>query len=481
MTKTLISFIGKGSKLNNQNYSNNNSTDFSNKTGYRKTRYTLNGQESDEVTFICKALYDFLKPEKILIIGTTGSSWSEVLSNFLSREKLSDQSDLYHRLKMREDSNTDDSKENVSRDVNEISRFISKELNIEFICRIYDENSENELFTTIIENICRGDTITLDVTHGFRFTPMCALMAIQYLAYIKNVEIEKIYYGWLENNKAVKPVKDLSWMLSLNKWITAFSQYNRTNDISIFSQLIGNQETENTIKDASFYEKLTYASNSIDKLKKLDIDRIFNSEDPVLRSFKEPFSQKLAYINEKNTSRVIFKLSQQYLKARDYIHAVIYLHETFMVRYSEIGTLKHDLRNINDIPDELYDEITNQLATICSILKEKQKDSSGKNKDRQADDAKKIIQTINDLANKTNKEKRKKYFDIYDKIAKYYMLYIFDKNYLFLELNSLRNGIVHGNPNEKIKSKFYKNDATMYQILKELSKKVNDSLFREQI
>ncbi len=98
MTKTLISFIGKGSKLNNQNCSNNNSTDFSNKSGYRKTRYTLNGQESDEVTFICKALYDFLKPEKILIIGTTGSSWSEVLSNFLSGEKLSDQSDLYRAV-----------------------------------------------------------------------------------------------------------------------------------------------------------------------------------------------------------------------------------------------------------------------------------------------------------------------------------------------------------------------------------------------
>lgn len=466
MTRTLISFIGKAN----------------NKTGYRKTSYTLNGQKSDEVTFICKALYDFLKPEKILIIGTVGSCWSEVLTNFLSEEKLSSHSDLTQRLRKREESNTGDTRENVSRDVDEISLLISKELNIEFICRIYDENSENELFTTIIENISHGDTITLDVTHGFRFTPMCALMAIQYLAYIKNIEIEKIYYGWLENNLDKKPVKDLSWMLSLNKWITAFSQYNKTNDISIFSQLIGNQEAEKTINDASFYEKLTYASNSIDKLKELDVERIFDSEDPVLRSFKEPFSEKLAYINEKTTSRAIFKLSQQYLEARDYMHAVIYLHETFMVRYSEIGTLKHDLRNINDIPDELYDEITNQLATICSILKqEKQKDSSGKNKDRQADDAKKIIQTINDLTNKTNKEKRKKYFDIYDKIAKYYMLYIFDKNYLFFELNSLRNGIVHGNPNEKIKSKFYKDDATMYQKLKELSKKVKDSLFREQI
>lgn len=480
MTKTLISFIGKGSKLNNQNYSNNNSTDFSNKTGYRKTRYTLNGQESDEVTFICKALYDFLKPEKILIIGTTGSSWSEVLSNFLSGEKLSDQSDLYHRLKMREDSNTDDSRENVSRDVDEISRFISKELNIEFICRIYDENSENELFTTIIENICRGDTITLDVTHGFRFTPMCALMAIQYLAYIKNVEIEKIYYGWLENNKEVKPVKDLSWMLSLNKWITAFSQYNRTNDISIFSQLIGNQEAEKTINDSSFYEKLTYASNSIDKLKELDVDRIFDSEDPVLRSFKEPFRQKLAYINEKNTSRAIFKLSQQYLEARDYIHAVIYLHETFMVRYSEIGTLKHDLRH--RVSSKFSDEIKKQLTVVKEKLqielnnKNRITSSSAKNQNKRINDS---INEINNFLEKKQFGKTIICFKVYDNIAKYYMSNVSEYKKIFQKLNDLRNGIVHGNPTNEIRNEFYKDDATMYQKLKDLSKEVNNSLFRE--
>lgn len=350
MTRTLISFIGKAN----------------NKTGYRKTRYTLNGQESDEVTFICKALYDFLKPEKIVIIGTVGSCWSEVLTNFLSEEKISGHIELRRRLRNREESNTVDTREKVSRDVDEISLLISKELNIEFICRIYNENSENELFTTIIESISHGDTITLDVTHGFRFTPMCALMAIQYLAYIKNIEIEKIYYGWLENNLDKKPVKDLSWMLSLNKWITTFSQYNKTNDISIFSQLIGNQEAEKTINDASFYEKLTYASNSIDKLKELDVDRIFDSEDPVLRSFKEPFSEKLAYINEKNTSRAIFMLSQQYLEARDYMHAVIYLHETFMVRYSEIGTLKHDLRH--RVSSKFSDEIKKQLTVVKEKL-----------------------------------------------------------------------------------------------------------------
>lgn len=480
MTKTLISFIGKGSKLNNQNCSNNNSTDFSNKSGYRKTRYTLNGQESDEVTFICKALYDFLKPEKIVIIGTVGSCWSEVLTNFLSEEKLSGHIELRQRLRNREESNTVDTREKVSRDVDEISLLISKELNIEFICRIYNENSENELFTTIIESISHGDTITLDVTHGFRFTPMCALMAIQYLAYIKNIEIEKIYYGWLENNLDKKPVKDLSWMLSLNKWITAFSQYNKTNDISIFSQLIGNQEAEKTINDASFYEKLTYASNSIDKLKELDVDRIFDSEDPVLRSFKEPFSEKLAYINEKNTSRAIFMLSQQYLEARDYMHAVIYLHETFMVRYSEIGTLKHDLRH--RVSSKFSDEIKKQLTVVKEKLqielnnKNRITFSSAKNQNKRINDS---INEINNFLEKKQFGKTIICFKVYDNIAKYYMSNVSEYKKIFQKLNDLRNGIVHGNPTNEIRNEFYKDDATMYQKLKDLSKEVNNSLFRE--
>ncbi len=102
--------------------------------------------------------------------------------------------------------------------------------------------------------------------------------------------------------------------------------------------------------------------------KKLDIDLIFDSEDPVLRSFKKPFKQKLAYINENCISYSIFKLSQQYLEARDYMHAVIYLHETFMVRYSEIGTLKHDLRH--NVSSEFSDEIKEQLSVIKEKLQQ---------------------------------------------------------------------------------------------------------------
>lgn len=50
---------------------------------------------------------------------------------------------------------------------------------------------------------------------------------------------------------------------------------------------------------------------------------------------------------------------------------------------------------------------------------------------------------------------------------------------IFQKLNDLRNGIVHGNPTNEIRNEFYKDDATMYQKLKDLSKEVNNSLFRE--
>ncbi len=52
---------------------------------------------------------------------------------------------------------------------------------------------------------------------------------------------------------------------------------------------------------------------------------------------------------------------------------------------------------------------------------------------------------------------------------------------LFNKVNRLRNGIVHGNPKEDIREEFYKDDATMYQKLKELSEKINDFLFKEKI
>lgn len=462
--KTLISFIGKGRQ---------------DKGGYMRTRYCLGEKKSEAVTFICKALYDFLEPEKILIIGTSGSSWIEIFTNFLSEQQQSKYSDLKMKLDNRQigDGNFDE----VSRNTEELSDVVSNELNVEFACRVYDENSENELFTTIINNIDSDEEITLDVTHGFRFTPMCALMAVQYLSYIKKSKITHIYYGWLENNLEVKPVKDLSWIIRLNQWTTAFAEYNKTNDISSFSSLFSDsdQQLKEKLNEASFKEKITYAGESIEILKNLDLSSICESEDPVLRSFAEPLMEKLSYVHCNLPSRSIFLLSRQYLESDDFMRAVIYLHETFMVRYCETGILKFDLRKNKKWNEEEKKLILSQLAEVSKDLNAiKQKNQKKKKYSLRID---KVQEKINSFLNTANNQKSsaedpwKSCFNVYDEIAKFYVRK--DYYYTFSKINDLRNAIAHGTPNDDIKRNFYKNKESMRQEIQKLLNQAEKELW----
>ena len=458
--KTLISFIGKGKFT---------------ESGYARVRYSMNGQTSDEVTFICKSLYDFLKPHKILIIGTSGSTWSEVFTNFLSEEQQNRHVTLKSELEVLQYSSAE--RDAFGNCIQKLSDVISNELNVEFVCRIYDENSENELFTTIINNIDSGEEITLDVTHGFRFTPMCALMAIQYLSYIKKSKIKHIYYGWFENKLDVKPIKDLSWIIKLNKWTTAFAEYGKTNDISCFSSLFTDKTLIKNIDSASFNEKITYASDSIDILKNIDLSSITESDDPVLRSFAKPLEEKLSYAHSELPSKSIFLLSQQYLKSNDFLRTIIYLHETFMVRYSEIGILKFDLRKNTTWSPEQQSRILSQLSAVNSDL-----DKVKKLKSKQIESIKDIQISINVFINNVNNHKSDNNpwttcFDIYDRIAKFYM-----KNKywnIFSTLNQLRNAVAHGTPTAEIKNLFYKNKASMRDRLRNLSNDIENTLWND--
>ena len=82
MQNTLVSFIGKGA-FKDRNLGSSG--------GYIKTKYISNDPdalipESSEVTFVTKALYEFYHFDKIIIIGTKGSTWTEVASNFVPLE-----------------------------------------------------------------------------------------------------------------------------------------------------------------------------------------------------------------------------------------------------------------------------------------------------------------------------------------------------------------------------------------------------------
>ncbi|GAB4375366.1 MAG: hypothetical protein Kow0042_20780 [Calditrichia bacterium] len=117
---------------------------------------------------------------------------------------------------------------------------------------IPEGKSEEELwaiFNIIAEKIQDGDHLFFDITHSFRSLPMLALVVLNYLRVVKNVTIEKIYYGAFETLGPIPQVKetelearnafifDLTPFVDLLQWTTAADHFLRTGNTLLMTEL----------------------------------------------------------------------------------------------------------------------------------------------------------------------------------------------------------------------------------------------------
>lgn len=98
-----------------------------------------------------------------------------------------------------------------------------------------------EMFNVIVNTVEDGESIALDVTHGFRTQPMLMLAAAVYLRSTKNVTITEVLYGAYdardqETNTA--PVFSLRPFLDLIDWSTAFEQWDRFGSLGAFVDVV---------------------------------------------------------------------------------------------------------------------------------------------------------------------------------------------------------------------------------------------------
>jgi CRISPR-associated DxTHG motif protein len=90
-----------------------------------------------------------------------------------------------------------------------------------------------QLFETIGQCIDSGDTLILDVTHGFRSQPMLLLAATQYYRRTKNVEVLHTFYGTFDrkihdtNPSSTFEVVDLNPFFDITDWAEASNAFVR--------------------------------------------------------------------------------------------------------------------------------------------------------------------------------------------------------------------------------------------------------------
>jgi CRISPR-associated Csx2 family protein len=99
-----------------------------------------------------------------------------------------------------------------------------------------------QIFNCMVDLVEEGDRVYFDITHSFRSLPMLALVVLNYLRVVKNITIEKIFYGAFEakisiNNFNHVPIFDLSPFVELMEWTTAVNLFNISGDPRLINQL----------------------------------------------------------------------------------------------------------------------------------------------------------------------------------------------------------------------------------------------------
>ncbi len=312
MSHTLISFLGKSQRTDGR---------------YRTATYNFGEGVTRTTSFFSMGLKEVINPDKLIILGTSGSMW-DVLCGELSQ----DENDL-EVLMAAVDTNT---VTQVLLDTYQKS--ISEHLAVDCQLRLisYGDTSDGQvqILQAMAQDIAQGDKVSLDLTHGLRHLPMLGLLSAMYLQIAKKVTIEGIYYGAFDlipksDINQFAPVLRLDGLLKIADWINALQGFDKTGDIAPFSELLQqeglNHETADLLKKAAFFENNLSITQARGPLRKFKDETKSKGLPGIASLFEDILKERISWVDQDNI----------YLRQRE--KALFYLQQGDYVRASSLG------------------------------------------------------------------------------------------------------------------------------------------------
>jgi len=299
---------------------------------YEETTYRFPGGREVPASFFGAALRKVTKPDRLVVLGTSGSMWQVLL-------EIAGVGEAHEGLwqGLAEACETD---RVTQGQLDGLAAVVAPALGCEVRCRLLPYGrtpDEQRAFVRILAGeVPVGARVTLDVTHGLRHLAMVALVAARYLRVVKGVEVAAVYYGALDMPRpkdAPAPVLDLAGLLEITDWIEALATFEHSGDYGPFGELYERdgapERTTKLLEEAAFFERTTNPVKAREKLTTL-----FNQRDrldtPVGGLFADALMERIAWFRRPSRAEQERDLAYTYLARGDYLRAALYGQEAYL-------------------------------------------------------------------------------------------------------------------------------------------------------
>ena len=350
------------------------------KGGYKDTIYEYPDNNGSKKTgYAFDAVVDKENPNKLLLIGTSGSGWSGVLDWYslgLSNERRIQADEIRKKLSEQNDHFSD---------WQSIERFIKEAGNFEIVkIAIVEPGSTKEqleeypeillnAFKDIVDEK-RNTKIIFDISNGFRSMPLYITMFVRYAGLINRSEIEySMYYGMYEaSTNQGTPLVDLSAVSELTDWVNAISEFQSLGSVKglceCLNREVGKQSDQEMQKQIKYvirqFEQFDYAwnvnnpyylENGIQYIIALDVESLPISAPAklMLGSLRDEFSHRFEKEEIYSNTWLLVKLSELFTEQGRYGVAAVAFQEA-IITYLMERYVKGYLMDTLDLSEDAY-------------------------------------------------------------------------------------------------------------------------------
>ena len=355
---------------------------------YHNTVYNINNKKYEITTYMPKVVEEEFEVDKTIIIGTTGTMWDNVYSQYCIKNGKEIDETYVKNLR---DIERESDKNTPIEDLN-INKFNEEFGNsVKGIVIKYGLNRKEifENFNSIIQleeefNDEDEYEVILDITHSFRSTAFWMFLVMTYLTDVsnKNIKIIEVTYGMHEitrKNDDSSPIILLNSFLEILNWIKGASELKQYgNSYYILNELKDSnddipEDIKKELRNFSNAMNMNYVGSLLESLKNLadlekkkEIDNIKGPAKHIIPSILKNFINDFN-INESNDERKKYllqaTLAKWHCEQKRYAMAAININEA-LANYIANSLKLKDKGNIKFDPNS---EAKNWLRDLCNL------------------------------------------------------------------------------------------------------------------